>query len=164
MNILALGYVGISTDQLDDWLDYGVNLLGLQQVDASARSVAFRMDDRRQRLHVEKDGLEGCRFFGWEMAGTTPLQRAAGEVEAHGLSVSSGARTARGGQPRTPSDVHAFAYFLEDHRGEISARDIAAYRGRTAPRSWLAKDADDLMWCTTRTRGLRHRHGASLDM
>lgn len=90
MDILSLGYVGISTDRLDDWLDYGVNLLGLQQMDRSRRSVAFRMDDRLQRLHVEDDGLEGCRFFGWELPGAEALDRAAAELEAQGIKVNRG--------------------------------------------------------------------------
>ncbi len=90
MKILSLGYVGISTDVLDDWLDYGVNLLGLQQVDRSSSSVAFRMDDRSQRLHVENDGSHGCRFFGWELAGPAALDRAGAELESHGVKVTRG--------------------------------------------------------------------------
>lgn len=105
MNILSLGYVGISTDQLDDWLDYGVKLLGLQQVDRSKRSVAFRMDDRMQRLHVENDGLEGCRFFGWELAGPDALDCAAAELEARGVRVTRGDR-ALAGQRRVADLVH----------------------------------------------------------
>lgn len=87
MDILSLGYIGISTRTLGDWVDYGSKLLGLQSIDQSARSVAFRMDDRYQRIHVEEDGLAGCRFFGWEMLDATALDVAAAELESHKVKV-----------------------------------------------------------------------------
>ena len=73
MNLLSLGYVGISTSSATDWRDYGTGLLGLQLVDRSARTLAFRMDDRSQRIHIEEDGGDGCRFFGWEVADAAAL-------------------------------------------------------------------------------------------
>lgn len=90
MQLLSLGYVGISTPNAADWRDYGTRLLGLQLIDKSQGALAFRMDDRCQRIHVEQDGHNGCRFFGWEVAGSSALDAAAAELEAHGIAVKRG--------------------------------------------------------------------------
>jgi 2,3-dihydroxybiphenyl 1,2-dioxygenase len=90
MQLLGLGYVGVGTDRLDDWNGYGRDLLGLQPVDRTTKSVAFRMDDRRQRIFVAEDGTAGCGVFGWEVAGPDALDRAAAELDAQGLAVTPG--------------------------------------------------------------------------
>jgi hypothetical protein len=58
----ALGYIGIRTKDLGDWATYGSRLLGLQRIDKSRATLAFRMDDRKQRLLVEADGGAGIGF------------------------------------------------------------------------------------------------------
>jgi hypothetical protein len=49
MAVQALGYLGISTQNIDDWSDVATRQLGLQLVDRTVSSRAFRMDDRRQK-------------------------------------------------------------------------------------------------------------------
>ena len=73
MTVQALGYIGVRAKSLEDWAGYGVNFLGLQRIDKSRQSMAFRMDDRKQRLVVDADGGQGIGFFGWEMADATAL-------------------------------------------------------------------------------------------
>jgi hypothetical protein len=51
----ALGYVGVRAKDLGDWARYGSGLLGLQRVDRSRSTLAFRIDDRKQRLIVDAD-------------------------------------------------------------------------------------------------------------
>ena len=92
MSVQSLGYVGIRAKSLDDWGDYGTKLLGLQRVDKSASSLAFRMDDRKQRIIVDQDGGAGVGFFGWEVADAAALEALAGKLEAAGVKVTSGAR------------------------------------------------------------------------
>ena len=58
-----------------DWAAYGANFLGLQRVDKSRSSMAFRMDDRKQRLVVDADGGQGIGFFGWEVADAARSRR-----------------------------------------------------------------------------------------
>ena len=72
----ALGYVGIRAKDLGDWASYGSNLLGLQRVDKTRSTLAFRMDDRKQRIIVAADGGEGIGFFGWEVADAAALDYA----------------------------------------------------------------------------------------
>ena len=62
----ALGYIGIRAKALDDWASYGAGLLGLQRVDQSRSSLAFRMDDRKQRIVVHADTSDFITsFYTW---------------------------------------------------------------------------------------------------
>lgn len=90
MHPTALGYIGVRTRSLDDWQAYGTRLLGMQIADRSAKTLALRMDDRRQRLLVVEDGGTGIGAFGWEMADATALEAAANRIEAGGLNVERG--------------------------------------------------------------------------
>jgi 2,3-dihydroxybiphenyl 1,2-dioxygenase len=92
MSVQSLGYVGIRAKSLADWGDYGTKLLGLQRIDKSASSLAFRMDDRKQRIIVDQDGGEGIGFFGWEVADGGALDALAAKLDAAGVKVARGAR------------------------------------------------------------------------
>src|SRR4051812_24102890 len=92
MSVQSLGYLGIRAKSLDDWADYGVKLLGLQRVDRSASTLAFRMDDRKQRIIVDQDGGEGIGFFGWEVADAAALEALAQRLEGPGVKVGRGGR------------------------------------------------------------------------
>jgi hypothetical protein len=81
MSVQALGYLGIRARELDDWASYGTRLLGLQRVDRSRSTIAFRMDDRKQRIVVDADGGEGIGFFGWEVADAAALDALAARLE-----------------------------------------------------------------------------------
>ena len=59
MNLQALGYVGIRTRKLDDWNAYATRFLGLQLVDQSRNALAYRMDDRKQRVVIEQGFAAG---------------------------------------------------------------------------------------------------------
>src|SRR5476651_1918319 len=86
----ALGYVGVRAKDLADWASYGSGLLGLQRIDKSRRTLAFRMDDRKQRIMVDADGGEGIGFFGWEVADATALDALAAHLDHNGIKVSRG--------------------------------------------------------------------------
>jgi 2,3-dihydroxybiphenyl 1,2-dioxygenase len=90
----ALGYVGVRAKDLGDWASYGSGLLGLQRIDKSASTLAFRMDDRKQRIIVDAGdgGGEGIGFFGWEVADGAALDAMAARLEAAGFAVARGAR------------------------------------------------------------------------
>ena len=88
MGIDALGYIGVRARDLDDWAGYGSNFLGLQRIDKSRSTLAFRMDDRKQRLMVDADGGQGIGFFGWEVADAAALAALAGRLEAAGTRVA----------------------------------------------------------------------------
>jgi 2,3-dihydroxybiphenyl 1,2-dioxygenase len=92
MSTQALGYLGVRAKDLGDWPSYGSGLLGLQRIDRSRSSIAFRMDDRKQRIIVDADGGEGIAFFGWELADATALEAAAARLEAAAIPVARGSR------------------------------------------------------------------------
>ena len=88
----ALGYVGVRAKDLGDWASYGAGLLGLQRVDKSRSSMAFRMDDRKQRILVDADGGEGIGFYGWEMADAAALDALGAHLEKFEIKVARGSR------------------------------------------------------------------------
>src|SRR5438477_1970339 len=96
MGIEALGYIGVRTKDLDDWATYGSNFLGLQRVDKSRSTLAFRMDDRKQRLVVDADGGQGIGFFGWEVADAAALDAVAAKLEKAGTEVKRGSSALAG--------------------------------------------------------------------
>ena len=57
----------------------------MQLIDKSAKSLALRMDDRKQRVVVSEDGGEGVGFFGWEVADAATLDRFAAKLEKAGV-------------------------------------------------------------------------------
>src|SRR5882762_9942934 len=92
MNLQALGYVGIRTRKLEDWSAYASRFLGLQLVDKSRTAMAFRMDDRKQRVVIEQDGGEGPSFYGWEVESAKALDDLAAHLEKSGVKFARGSR------------------------------------------------------------------------
>src|ERR1700748_2869199 len=88
MSIQGLGYLGIGTDKLDDWTDFATNWLGMQAVNRGAGVRAFRMDNRKQRLVVDRSLPEGQRYFGWEVADAAALDALAARLEGAGVAVA----------------------------------------------------------------------------
>ena len=93
MPVSALGYVGVRAKDLGDWASYGQNLLGLQRVDKTRSTLAFRMDDRKQRIIVNADGGEGIDVFGWEVVDAPALDALAAKLEAANVKVAQGSRS-----------------------------------------------------------------------
>jgi 2,3-dihydroxybiphenyl 1,2-dioxygenase len=88
----ALGYVGVRAKDLRDWASYGSGLLGLQPIDKSRSTLAFRMDDRKQRIIVDADGGDGIAFFGWEVADAVALDAIAAHLDKNDIKAARGAR------------------------------------------------------------------------
>ena len=88
MEIQSLAYVGIGASNLSDWSDFATNWLGMQMVERGNACRAFRMDDRKQRLVIDRSLAEGQRYFGWEVADAAALQALAARLEAAGVAVT----------------------------------------------------------------------------
>ncbi|THD46199.1 MAG: biphenyl 2,3-dioxygenase [Bradyrhizobium sp.] len=113
MPLQALGYVGFGSAALDDWRQFGTGLVGLQAVERSPSLLAFRMDDRKQRIVVDKSLPDGERFFGWEVTDADALDALAARLEQAQIDVTA--------EPQTLADNRRV-------RGLISFRDPAGNR------------------------------------
>jgi 2,3-dihydroxybiphenyl 1,2-dioxygenase len=113
MTLQALGYVGFGSSDLDGWRQFGTGLVGLQAVERSPSLLAFRMDDRKQRIVIDRSQPEGARFFGWEVADAAALDALAAKLETAGVEVMS--------EPATLADARRVT-------GLISFQDPAGNR------------------------------------
>ena len=97
MNLQSLGYVGFQGQSVDKWSDFATRLLGMQVLETSRSCLSLRMDDRKQRLIVDRDGPTGGKIFGWEVADGRALDALVGPLEQRGLAVArEGAEGPRG--------------------------------------------------------------------
>src|SRR3984957_11050709 len=87
MEIRGLGYVGVGASDLSDWTNFATNWLGMQMIERGNTARAFTMDDRAQRLVVDRSLTDGERYFGFEVADAAALQSLAGKLEAAGVAV-----------------------------------------------------------------------------
>ena len=85
-------YVGVRAKDLGDWASYGSGLLGLQRIDKSRSTLAFRMDDRKQRIIVDADGGEGYRVFRLGSRGCRGARRSCRASRKGGIKVAHAAR------------------------------------------------------------------------
>jgi 2,3-dihydroxybiphenyl 1,2-dioxygenase len=113
MAVRALGYAGFGSAALDDWRQFGTGMVGLQAVERGNSLLAFRMDDRKQRIVIDRSLPEGARFFGWEVADAADLDALAARLEAAGVEVSA--------EPQAQADTRHV-------RALISFRDLAGNR------------------------------------
>ena len=109
----ALGYAGFGSSDLDDWRQFGTQLVGFQAVERGNAQLAFRMDDRKQRIVIDRSMADGARFFGWEVTDAAALDALAARLEAAGIHVTA--------EPATLADARHVAAL-------ISFRDPAGNR------------------------------------
>ncbi len=87
MTLQSLGYVGVGASGLADWSQFATGWLGMQMLEKSATCRAFRMDDRKQRLIVDRALGDGAHYFGWEVADAAALDALAARLEVNGVPV-----------------------------------------------------------------------------
>src|SRR5436190_10874712 len=116
MALLGLGYAGFGSDALEDWRQFGTTLVGLQAIERGNSLLAFRMDDRKQRIVIDRAMGEGARFFGWEVADAAALDQLAARLEQAGVEVTA--------EPKTPADarrVHSLISFRDPGGNRLEA-------------------------------------------
>jgi 2,3-dihydroxybiphenyl 1,2-dioxygenase len=89
MAVQALGYAGFGSAALEEWRQFGTGLVGLEAVERSPSLLAFRMDDRKQRIVIDRALPEGERFFGWEVADAAALDALAARLEGAEVAVTA---------------------------------------------------------------------------
>src|SRR5260370_7407293 len=113
MPLQALGYAGFGSSSVDDWRQFGTGLVGLQAVERGPSLLAFRMDDRKERIVIDRSMPEGARFFGWEVTDAAALDALAARLEQAEVDVTA--------EPQALADSRRV-------RGVISFRDPAGNR------------------------------------
>jgi 2,3-dihydroxybiphenyl 1,2-dioxygenase len=103
----GLGYAGFGSDKLDDWRQFGTSLVGLQAVERGNSLLAFRMDDRKQRIVIDRAMPGGARFFGWEVADRAALDALAAKLEAAHIEVKN--------EPRALADARRVRALISFH-------------------------------------------------
>jgi 2,3-dihydroxybiphenyl 1,2-dioxygenase len=107
MSVQALGYAGFGSAALHDWRQFGTGLIGLQAVERGNSLLAFRMDDRKQRIVIDRSMPEGARFFGWEVADAAALDALAARLDAAGVEVTA--------EPQTLADTRRVRALISFH-------------------------------------------------
>ncbi|MGN6573447.1 MAG: VOC family protein [Pseudolabrys sp.] len=107
MQLQSLGYVGIAAEKLEDWSDFATGLLGMQVIERGNSGLSLRMDDRRQRLLVDRDSRNGCNFFGWEVADAGALDQYAARLDGKGVPVTR--------EPRSLADRRSVTELISFH-------------------------------------------------
>jgi 2,3-dihydroxybiphenyl 1,2-dioxygenase len=132
MTITSLGYVGVGASNLDEWTDFASNWLGMQRVERGNAIRAFRMDDRKQRLVIDRSLADGERYFGFEVADAAALDALASRLESRGVAVRREPKTLA--DQRFVTDLISFVdpagNRLEAFHGPMLA-DTAFAPGRT---------------------------------
>ena len=92
MAVIALGYLGVRSASLDDWSTFAERLLGMQKIDRGGKALAFRMDDRQQRLLVSDEPGDTLAFLGFEVSSRDDLASYAARLDRAGVAVHEGTR------------------------------------------------------------------------
>lgn len=71
--VRALGYLGLTTNDLQGWRDLAGPLLGAQPVERAEDSLDIRLDRREWRVRVTEDESNDLQFAGWELADDSEL-------------------------------------------------------------------------------------------
>lgn len=137
MAVQALGYVGFGSTELDDWRQFGTGLVGLQAVERGPSLLAFRMDDRKQRIVVDRAMPDGARFFGWEVADAAALAALAAQLEKAEVDVVAEPRSLADNRRvrslisfRDPAGNHLEAFYGAeiDETPFVPGRSISGFR------------------------------------
>lgn len=87
----SLSYIGFTTPNVDEWLDFGPNILGLEVAGRDADgALRLRVDDAAQRIVLHPGERNDLAYLGWAVAGPAALADAVVSLEKHGFAVQRG--------------------------------------------------------------------------
>ncbi|OBJ42234.1 hypothetical protein A5630_21240 [Mycolicibacterium mucogenicum] len=82
--VRALGYLGLTSDDLDGWREMAGPLLGGELRDRDTGDIDIRLDRRSWRVRVVAGNENELKFAGWELADDRELDALVGELAAAG--------------------------------------------------------------------------------
>lgn len=87
----SLGYVGFGVSDLERWETLLVDVLGLQRGESLNKdSLMLRMDDRSQRITIEKSEIDDILFIGWMFETEEKLENYIRTLTAKGIKIETG--------------------------------------------------------------------------
>ena len=98
---------------------FGTRLVGFQAVERGNSMLAFRMDDRKQRIVIDRAMGDGARFFGWEVENGDALDALAARLEAAGVKVTA--------EPQTLADARRVRALISFH--DPAGNRLEAFHG-----------------------------------
>lgn len=105
---MQLGYFGLEVRSIDEWEEFGINVLGLPVSHDANGTLGFRLDNYARRFVITEGPLNSMSFAGFELSDAQAFTTYRQRLEEHGVSVhdsTPGERTAR--------KVEDCAWFLE---------------------------------------------------
>jgi len=166
MALASFGYLGIRSDRIDDWAEYGPRFLGMEVVERTPSTLRLRMDDRKQRIVVSRQELEH-HLFGWEVADAAALDALAARLEVAKIPfarLSTGETGLRGiaaglkfADP-AGNKLEAFTGAETASRPFSPGRNISGFRTGALGMGHAVlhvKNVDDLLWFYQDVLGFR---------
>jgi extradiol dioxygenase len=92
MSVSQLGYLGLFVRDLDAWVRFATELMGMQAWDERGDdgTVYLRMDERHHRLMLTPAKSDAVRCTGWEVADQHAVGRVSEKLAARGIRVVAG--------------------------------------------------------------------------
>jgi 2,3-dihydroxybiphenyl 1,2-dioxygenase len=109
--VRELGYVGITSGDLEAWRSHATEVLGQEVAhDSDDRSLFFKMDGHHHRLSVHPGDVEDVDFVGWDVGSPENMQALAGLLDAADVAVVAA-------KPEEAADrrVVDFVHFVDPH-------------------------------------------------
>lgn len=93
--VIALGYVGTTAPDLDEFSQFATSVLGMQVAKGSGPDgLRLRVDERSWRIGIGP-GAGGLAYCGWEVASGVELDQLVGRLDALGIPVKEDPALAR---------------------------------------------------------------------
>lgn len=88
--VVALGYVVASVTDLDKWVTFGNQLLGLQIAERTDERVRLRTDAYSYRFDLRRADYDAVTTLGWEVTGPAELADLADRLASAGYPIEQG--------------------------------------------------------------------------
>ena len=90
MTIRALSYVGLETADLDRWVGFADEVLGMPSTREGSDRALVRMDQRVYRFDIREGAADRLAWLGWEVSSAAELAETADALRARGVEVVPG--------------------------------------------------------------------------
>lgn len=90
MAVRALGYLGVESPRAKEWLDFGPGILGMEAKEATAGTIALRMDDHSYRIAIYEGEHNRVCYLGWDVGSPDCLDQFVATADRTGLPYAVG--------------------------------------------------------------------------